>query len=63
MITYNFLFINVVFTVFVRSTVAYEAFKSFNIFQLPVRSTLQAYTGCFLNEGGASWDSTAKYIS
>jgi len=63
MITYNNrLFVNVALAVFVRSPVAYEALKSFNIFQLPARNTLQAYTGCFLHEGGASWDSIAKQV-
>ncbi len=40
--------------VFVRSPAAYEALKSFNILQLPSRSTLQAYTGAFLHEPGAN---------
>ena len=40
--------------VYVRSPAAYEALKSFNILQLPLRSTLQAYTGAFLHEAGAS---------
>lgn len=48
--------------VFVRSPAAYEALKSFNILQLPARCTLQAYTGCFLHEGGASWESIAKQV-
>ena len=34
--------------------------KSFEILKLPARSTLQAYTGCFLHEGGASWESISK---
>lgn len=38
---------------FVR-TAAYEALKSFTILQLPSQSTLQAYTGAFLHEAGAS---------
>lgn len=45
---------------FIRSPAAYEALKSFDILQLPARSTLQAYTGCFLHEGGASWESISK---
>ena len=45
---------------FIRSPAAYEALKSFDILQLPARSTLQAYTGCFLHEGDASWDSISK---
>ena len=45
---------------FIRSPAAYEALKSFDILQLPARSTLQAYTGCFLHEGGASWENISK---
>ena len=48
--------------IFVRSPAAYEALKSFNILHLPARSTLQAYTSCFLHEGGASWESIAKQV-
>ena len=40
--------------VFVRSPSAYEALKSFSILQLPSRVTLQAYTGAFLHDPGAS---------
>ena len=39
---------------FIRSSAAYEALKSFGILQLPCRSTLQAYTGAFLHEPGAN---------
>ena len=45
---------------FVRSPSAYEALKSFNILQLPSRTTLQSYTGAFLHEAGASLDTIAK---
>ena len=38
--------------VFVRSPAAYEALKGFGLMQLPSRSTLQAYTGAFLDEAG-----------
>ena len=38
--------------VFVRSSAAYEALKSFNILQLPSRATLQAYTGAFFDNPG-----------
>ena len=48
--------------VFVRSPTAYEALKSFGILQLPARSTLQAYTGCFLHESGAIWESISKQV-
>ena len=40
--------------VYTRSPAAYEALKSFGILQLPSRSTLQAYTGAFMHEPGAS---------
>ena len=40
--------------VFIRSPTAYEALKSYNVLQLPSRSTLQSYTGAFLHEPGAS---------
>ena len=39
---------------FIRSSAAYEALKSFGILQLPCCSTLQAYTGAFLHEPGAN---------
>ena len=45
---------------FVRSPSAYEALKSFNILQLPSRTTLQSYTGAFLHEAGASLDTITK---
>ena len=39
---------------FTRSPAAYEALKGFKILQLPSHSTLQAYTGSFLHDPGAS---------
>ena len=48
--------------VYVKSPAAYEALRSFGILQLPVRSTLQAYTGCFLHDAGASWESISKQV-
>ena len=52
--------------VFTRSPAAYEALKSFNILQLPSRSTLQAYTGAFLHDSGANCaciaDQVAQYL-
>ena len=48
--------------VFVRSPSAYEALKSFDVLQLPSRSTLQAYTGAFLHEAGASLQSIAQQV-
>ena len=47
---------------FVRSPAAYEALKSFNILQLPSRSTLQSYTGAFLHEAGACSESISKQV-
>ena len=47
---------------FVRSPAAFEALKSFNILQLPSRSTLQAYTGAFLHEAGAAAESISKQV-
>ena len=38
--------------VYVRSPAAYEALKGFNLLQLPSRSTLQAYTGAFIDDPG-----------
>jgi len=49
--------------VFVRSPAAYEALKDFNIMQLPSRATLQAYTGAFLHEAGASSESIASQVT
>ena len=48
--------------VFIRSPAAYEALKHFNILSLPSRSTIQAYTGAFLHEAGASRDSILKQV-
>ena len=48
--------------VYIRSPATYEALKSFGILQLPARSTLQAYTGCFLHDSGASWESISKQV-
>ena len=48
--------------IYIRSPAAYESLKSFDILQLPARSTLQAYTGCFLHDSGASWESIFKQV-
>ena len=56
------LFVCAALAVFVRSPAAYEALKSFNILQLPSRSTLQSYTGAFLHEAGAAAESIAKQV-
>ena len=42
---------------------AYEALKSFNIMQLPSRTTLQSYTGAFLHEAGACNESISKQVT
>ena len=47
---------------YIRSLAAYEALKGFGILQLPARSILQAYTGCFLHDIGASWESISKQV-
>ena len=39
--------------VYTRSTAAYDALKSFETLQLPLKATLQAYTGAFMHEPGA----------
>jgi len=46
--------------VYSRSPAAYEALKSFGILKLPSRSTVQAYTSCFLHEGGSTWESISE---
>ena len=56
------MYIIVALAIYTRSPSAYEALKSFNILQLPSRSTLQAYTGCFLHEAGASWDCISQQV-
>jgi len=48
--------------VFARSPAAYETLKSFNILQLPSRSTLQSYTSAFLHEAGASQEAIGKQV-
>ena len=56
--------INIVaLAVYVRSPAAYEALKSFNILQLPSKSTLQSYTGAFLHEPGACAESIIKQVA
>uniref|UniRef100_A0A1X7V2I9 Transposable element P transposase-like RNase H domain-containing protein n=1 Tax=Amphimedon queenslandica TaxID=400682 RepID=A0A1X7V2I9_AMPQE len=46
-----------------NSPSGFEALKSFNILQLPCRSTLQLYTGAFLHHLGASNDCIAEQVS
>ena len=57
------LMITTALAVFTRSPAAYEALKSFRILQLLCRSTLQAYTGAFLHEPGASSHCIASQVS
>ena len=56
------MYIIVALAIYTRSPSVYEALKSFNVLQLPSRSTLQAYTGCFLHEAGASWDCISQQV-
>ena len=49
--------------IFLRSPAAYEALKSFNILQLPSRSTLQSYTGAFLHIAGANSSCIADQVA
>lgn len=56
------LFFLLALAVFVRSPSAYEALKSFDVLHLPSRSTLQAYTGAFLHEAGASSESISHQV-
>lgn len=44
--------IRLALAVYCRSPAAYGALKSFELLQLPSRSTLQAYTGAFLEDSG-----------
>ena len=44
--------IRLALVVYCRSPAAYDALKSFELLQLPSRSTLQAYTGAFLEDCG-----------
>ena len=44
--------IRLALAVYCRSLSAYDALKSFGLLQLPSRSTLQAFTGAFLEDCG-----------
>ena len=44
--------IRLALAVYCRSPAAYGALKSFGLLQLPSRSTLQAFTGAFLEDCG-----------
>ena len=54
--------IYVALAVFIRSPLAYEALKSFNILQLPSHATLQAYTGGFMHKASAASESISKKV-
>ncbi|XP_019853621.1 PREDICTED: uncharacterized protein LOC109582964 [Amphimedon queenslandica] len=60
---WSYVTIRMALAVFSRSPAAYEALKSFNILQLPSRSTLQAYTGAFLHDAGSSSDSISEQLA
>ena len=51
---------------YVQSPAAYKALESFEILKLPSKSTIQAYTGAFMHEPGASSvciaDQVARYV-
>lgn len=49
--------------VYTRSPAAYAALKSFGILQLPSKATLQAYTGAFMHEPGASSHCIAEQVA
>ena len=65
-LTFNMVFIFIALAVYTRSPAAYEALKRFGVLQLPSKSTLQAYTGSFLQEPGTSSqciaDQVAQYV-
>lgn len=46
--------IRLALAVYCRSPAAYSALKDSSLIQLPSRSTLQAYTGAFLDDAGNS---------
>jgi len=52
---------------YTHSPAAYKALKSFGILKLPLKSTMQAYTGTFLHSPGANnyciVDQVARYIA
>ena len=61
------MFINfVALAVYVRSPAAYKALEGFGILKLPSKSTMQAYTGAFIHEPGASsvciGDQVTRYL-
>ena len=66
LVLYLMFYCYIALAVYSRSPAAYEALKSFQILQLPSRSTLQSYTGAFLHDPGASSscldDQVAQYI-
>uniref|UniRef100_A0A1X7TCY2 Uncharacterized protein n=1 Tax=Amphimedon queenslandica TaxID=400682 RepID=A0A1X7TCY2_AMPQE len=55
--------IRIALAIYARSPAAYDALKSFNVLQLPSRSTLQSYTGAFLHQPGANHDSISEQVA
>jgi len=53
-----FIYFSLVLVVFACSLAAFKALKSFSILQLPLLTTLQAFTGTFLHEAGVMIQST-----
>ena len=62
-ISIYFSVVYIALAVYVRSPAAYEALKSFNIMQLPSKSTFQSYTGAFLHKAGACRESIIKQVT
>jgi len=58
---------SIVLVVYAHSPAAYRALESFGILKLPSKSTMQAYTGAFMHEPGASSvciaDQVARYVT
>lgn len=53
----------VALAIYTRSPAANEALKEFGIFKLPSKATLQAYSGSFIHEPGASTVCIADQVS
>ena len=54
--------IRLALAVYCRSPAAYDALKSFGLLQLPSRSTLQAFTGAFLEDCGEHYCFSLMFI-
>lgn len=59
----NFILYFVALAVYVRSPAAYKALQSFGILNLPSKSTMQAYTGAFMHDPGASSVCIAEQVA